>query len=138
MDCPNCGYAMTPFDKECPRCLRMELQNPHKSSPQPQTPITPPVINDQVIYRTGTTNSIRDNTSTDQVKASDYPSYYALLITGILIPLAGFIIGLVLLNNQEAPARKAGQSILIGSIVTFFVCLIISLCISIFLKFFIA
>lgn len=23
MDCPKCGYEMSPFDAECPRCKRM-------------------------------------------------------------------------------------------------------------------
>lgn len=27
MECPNCGYAMTPFDKECPRCRNTRSRN---------------------------------------------------------------------------------------------------------------
>lgn len=27
MECPDCGYAMTPFDKECPRCRNTRSRN---------------------------------------------------------------------------------------------------------------
>jgi hypothetical protein len=29
MQCPDCGYALTPFDKECPRCKNLRSQPAH-------------------------------------------------------------------------------------------------------------
>ncbi len=34
MDCPKCGYAMTPFDTECPRCKQLVSKS--------NTPVPPP------------------------------------------------------------------------------------------------
>ncbi len=47
IDCPKCGYAMGPFDEECPRCAKMQAQQqaqqeyppiqPSRPSPEPAT-----------------------------------------------------------------------------------------------------
>lgn len=38
MDCPKCGYAMSDFDVDCPRCRRLAEQDAHRhrNAPQPQ------------------------------------------------------------------------------------------------------
>ncbi len=38
MDCPKCGYAMSPFDVDCPRCKRM---GPGANSSRPSAPSSP-------------------------------------------------------------------------------------------------
>jgi hypothetical protein len=35
MDCPKCGYAMTSFDVDCPRCKRQAEEAAKKPPPQP-------------------------------------------------------------------------------------------------------
>jgi hypothetical protein len=44
MQCPTCGYQLSPFDKECPRCQHFEHKRRSFSAPQhqeeaPQTPL---------------------------------------------------------------------------------------------------
>lgn len=38
MDCPRCGYAMDPFDIECPRCMRLGPQAVATRAPVPSNP----------------------------------------------------------------------------------------------------
>ena len=33
MECPDCGYAMTPFEKECLRCKNARSRNEHRVNP---------------------------------------------------------------------------------------------------------
>jgi hypothetical protein len=42
MDCPKCGYAMSEFDTQCPRCKRMGAGAPPQASPAGPTPSTSP------------------------------------------------------------------------------------------------
>lgn len=53
MQCPDCGFQMSPFDSTCPRCDRFgkpQTQAAHapplqaNTSPQPLTPVSPPHI----------------------------------------------------------------------------------------------
>lgn len=41
MVCPQCGYAMSAFDTDCPRCHGKGISKPVQSTPTPQPPITP-------------------------------------------------------------------------------------------------
>lgn len=41
MDCPKCGYAMTDFDVECPRCARAQAQPTRSAPAAAPTPLTP-------------------------------------------------------------------------------------------------
>jgi hypothetical protein len=46
MNCPKCGYAMSDFDVDCPRCKRMGTRATPPASArtqQPQVPQAPPV-----------------------------------------------------------------------------------------------
>ncbi len=38
MDCPKCGYAMSPFDEECPRCARLATQQEASEQPTREYP----------------------------------------------------------------------------------------------------
>ena len=45
MECPKCGYAMTAFDVDCPRCARMAPTTTAEkpaSAPVPSSATTPP------------------------------------------------------------------------------------------------
>ena len=40
MECPQCGYLMTPFDKDCPRCIRTEARQLQQKLLQKNLPVT--------------------------------------------------------------------------------------------------
>ena len=42
MDCPKCGYAMSQFDTDCPRCKRMQTAPSPKQAPPPAPVYAPP------------------------------------------------------------------------------------------------
>lgn len=43
MECPKCGYAMSDFDVDCPRCVRMKTQTPAPTTkPALVAPAPPP------------------------------------------------------------------------------------------------
>lgn len=42
MDCPKCGYAMTPFDTECPRCKQLAAQGRTPGATPTQHAAPPP------------------------------------------------------------------------------------------------
>lgn len=48
MDCPKCGFVMSDFDVECPRCKRMGenagKQAPPAAVPPPPPPVGPPPV----------------------------------------------------------------------------------------------
>jgi hypothetical protein len=41
MECPVCGYVMSPFDDECPRCKRMAAKAPPEPATAPEAPPEP-------------------------------------------------------------------------------------------------
>lgn len=48
MDCPDCGYVLSPFDKECPRCEKLGRRIYGEPSPMADPnwrPALPPVGN---------------------------------------------------------------------------------------------
>ncbi len=42
--CPNCGYALGPFDEECPRCGQRPGEKPPAPSPPPPQALQPPPL----------------------------------------------------------------------------------------------
>lgn len=101
MECPQCGYLMSAFDAECPRCQRLGAT---KIPPKP--PSTLPSA--QIIEE--------DPTPTPIPNRSNLP---VIALLGVLLPLVGIIVGIVYACKPSASDRQAGAVGIAVSLVAF-------------------
>lgn len=104
MLCAKCGYAMTDFDMECPRCVRMA-----NSGGEMVTPIMPAV-------RSATQAQVDQRSVRVEVVNTARPSTWALHIVACLLPLVGFIISAIYLSNTNRNTQIAGQEVIVSSL----------------------
>lgn len=85
MDCPRCGYALSPFDKDCPRCKRLGPAVP----PLPQTHIATPTLQPQ---------------QSVQKKKPDFGKMILVLFSCV-VPVVALIVFVVMLTlpHRSAP-----------------------------------
>jgi uncharacterized membrane protein YvbJ len=56
MECPKCGYMMTQFEKDCPKCARIAKNPPPPIAPivvPPAAPAKPPISFTYLVFRVG-------------------------------------------------------------------------------------
>lgn len=107
MECPKCGYILTAFDVDCPRCKR--LGEPQRLPPMPlvsdPAPVAPPEAHTPA------------QPATSPLKREIHPVYFLFLLS-LLLPLVAFIVGIVYLCKSDMRDRNAGLvAVVVSSIV---------------------
>lgn len=84
MDCPRCGYVMSEFDVECPRCARLGAQA-RATATLPSRPARP---------------------SSPPPSTGRYPTYYLLVTIAVLFPAVGVAVGAIFLATAGSDPLK--------------------------------
>jgi hypothetical protein len=94
MECQVCGYEMTAFDEECPKCLRLRLEQ-----------------------RTGqhAQNFSRHDYDVEP-SARDYPNLPWLIVVAICMPPVGLAIGAYMLTQDSRIKHAAGKAIILWTL----------------------
>jgi hypothetical protein len=110
MQCPDCGYVMSDFDKVCPRCvwLAKQQKTPPRVATAPESP-----AHRRVTEELAREQPYRPSMEVPLSRRPGSPTFSGWAIIGLLLPIIGLIAGLIFLAMGTEQGKATGVQILI-------------------------